>query len=119
MLETSVPLTASIATAKTEEFVKSVESTYGWSRTSMITTGNVVAIQFKPTSVTYMSACEHLLSLDAVLEIEFRPDGWWVSFLHNKNSTSENPIRQLKRREPQRFRGLGMKKTGSVAGKSS
>lgn len=85
------------------EFISDVKKEYGWEMIQTVTAGHIVAIQFMPTAVTHMATCEHLLSLEGVLEIEFRPNGCYVTFLSNSNR-AENPIRSAKRRNPEMFR---------------
>lgn len=115
-IEQTMAPTDSIAMGTVDEFAKNVETTYGWTRMASISTGVVTAIQFTPTTVTQMSSCETLLGLPCVLEIEFKPSGWWISYLENKGDT-ENPIRNRKRREPELFRVGRVVKTGTPAGK--
>lgn len=107
-----------IVASTLKEFVVSMESSCGWKKKHMHKMGSVVSIQFTPLNETHMDLCEHLLSLESILDIEFKADGWWVSYLENTNAR-ENSIRKHKRREPEHFRTPHLDRNTKRAGKKS
>ena len=107
-----------IVASSLKEFVVSMESSFGWKKQHIHKMGNVVSIKFTPSIETHMDLCEHLLSLESILDIEFKADGWWVSYLENMDSR-ENSIRKHKRREPEHFRTPCLDRNTKRAGKGS